>query len=387
MLANSDAGSVVAAAQSGVQWGYRLAPLLLALFPVLYMVQELTVRLGIYTQKGHGELIRERFGPTWAYLSVVGLVVATTGTLVTEFTAVAGIGELYGVSRLISLPLSAAALIGIVTTGSYRRVERVAVIIGLFELAFFYVAWRSQPDLATIRQHVSDLPWRDHGFLFLAAALIGTVFNPWMIFYQQSAIAEKRLEARDLPTARGETAIGALLTQCLTISVLVAVAATLGGHRSTVSLKSVGDISAMLTPYLGVKFGRLVFGVGVLGAATVAAVVASLAMAWGLGEVLGYQRSLEFKPGRSPWFYGGYVASVLTASVIVCISHDLVLVNIGAQVVNALFLPFVLGLLAALAADALPEEKRLKGFYFWLLLIGAAATAFLGVYGGLSSLF
>src|SRR5580693_6456119 len=114
MLADTDAGNVVTAAQSGAQWGYRLLPLLLLLIPMLYMVQELTARLGIYTGRGHGELIRERFGVGWAWLSTAGLAAATIGSLVTQFTGVAGIGELYGLSRGLTLPVAAAALLIVV---------------------------------------------------------------------------------------------------------------------------------------------------------------------------------------------------------------------------------------------------------------------------------
>ncbi len=145
MLADTDAGNVVTASQSGAQWGYRLLPLVLLLIPLLYMLQELTVRLGIYTGRGHGELIRSRFGLGWALLSTAGLAAATIGSLITEFTGVAGIGELFDVSRSLTLPLAAAALLVIVATGSYKRVERAALIVGLFELAFFVVAWASHP--------------------------------------------------------------------------------------------------------------------------------------------------------------------------------------------------------------------------------------------------
>ena len=104
MLADTDAGNVVTAAQSGAQWGYRLLPLVLMLIPMLYMVQELTVRLGIYTGRGHGELIRARFGLGWARLSTLGLTAAVVGSLITEFTGVAGVGELFGLSRAFTLP-------------------------------------------------------------------------------------------------------------------------------------------------------------------------------------------------------------------------------------------------------------------------------------------
>jgi NRAMP (natural resistance-associated macrophage protein)-like metal ion transporter len=202
MLADTDAGNVVTGAQAGAQWGYRLLPLLLVLMPMLYMVQELAVRLGIYTGRGHGELIRERFGVGWAWLSTAGLAAATIGSLVTEFTGAAGIGELYGLSRSLTLPVAAAALLIVVATGSYRRVERIAIVIGLFELAFFAVAWAAHPNLETLAKLAVDLPLYNREFMYLVAAVIGAVFNPWMIFYQQAAIADKKLRPDDLKAAR-----------------------------------------------------------------------------------------------------------------------------------------------------------------------------------------
>src|ERR1700723_4193183 len=132
MLADTDAGNVVTAAQAGAQWGYRLLPLLLLLAPMLYMVQELTVRLGLSTGRGYGELIREQFGVGWAWLSTAGLAAATIGSLITEFTGVAGIGELYGLSRDLTLPIAVAALLTVVATGFYRRAGRNPVVVGPF---------------------------------------------------------------------------------------------------------------------------------------------------------------------------------------------------------------------------------------------------------------
>jgi Mn2+/Fe2+ NRAMP family transporter len=137
MLADTDLGSVITAGQSGVQWGYRLLLLQLILVPILYMVQELTVCLAIFSGRGHGELIRDTFGPIWGWVSVTGLGIACVGPLLTEFSGVAGVGELYGLPRYASLPIAAVALLVVVITGSYRRVERVAIVVGLFELAFF----------------------------------------------------------------------------------------------------------------------------------------------------------------------------------------------------------------------------------------------------------
>ena len=386
MLADTDAGNVVTGAQAGAQWGYRLLPLLLLLIPMLYMVQELTVRLGLHTGRGHGELIRERFGVGWAWLSTAGLAAAVIGSLITEFTGVAGIGELYGLSRGFTLPLSAAALLAVVATGSYRRVERTAIVVGLFELAFFAVAWAAHPNLGTLAKDVVDLPLGNHEFLYLTAAVIGATFNPWMIFYQQSAIADKKLRPDHLAAARWDTAFGAALTQCLTGAVLVAAAATLASGGASAGLDSVGQISAALSPLLGESFGRLVFSAGVLGASLVAAIVCSLALAWGVGEIAGYKHSLEHHPFAAKWFYGVYALAVVGSAALVGFASDLVWLNIAAQVLNAFLLPLVIGFLVALAVKALPAPLRPRGLYLAFLIGVCAVVIAVGLYGGVAGL-
>lgn len=387
MLADTDVGSVITAGQSGVQWGYRLLILQFVLVPILYMVQELTVRLGIFTGRGHGELIRDTFGPFWAWVSAIGLAVATAGALLTEFSGVAGVGELYGVSRAITLPIAAIALLLIVVTGSYRRVERVAIIVGLFELAFFYVAYAAHPDPTTIATQALEIKIANPDYLYLVAANIGAVIMPWMIFYQQSAIADKRLRPEHFRAARLDTAIGAVVTQLVMAAVLIAAAATIGKKDSTASLTSVGEMSDALTPFLGADVGRLVFGLGVLGAGLVAAIVSSLALAWGLGEVAGYRRSLEYRPFEARWFYAVYAISVVGGAVLVGVAPNLVSLNVGVQVMNALLLPVVLGFLVALSIYALPAGVRLRGPYRWVVIIVASITCVFGVVGGLGTLF
>jgi Mn2+/Fe2+ NRAMP family transporter len=384
MLADTDVGSVITAGQSGVQWGYKLLALQLLLIPILYMVQELTVRLAIFTGRGHGELIRDTFGKGWAWLSAVGLGVATIGALLTEFSGVAGVGELYGLPRYISLPIAAGALLIVVITGSYRRVERAAIAVGLFELAFFFVAWAAHPDMPALIAGSISIPYRNPDYLYLAAANIGAVIMPWMVFYQQSAIADKRLRPDHLTAARWDTAIGALLTQLIMAAVLVACAATIGRLNPGASLSSVGEMGQALTPFLGDAVGNLVFGLGVLGAGMVAAIVVSLAFAWGLGEVTGYRRSLELHPLEAHWFYAVYALCVVVGAVVVGIWPDLVSLNVGVQVMNALMLPIVLGFLIALAVKALPRAHRLRGWYLWVVIAVAVVTCALGVFGGLS---
>jgi len=386
MLADTDVGSIITAAQSGVAWGYRLLLLQLVLIPVLYIVQELTVRLGVFTGQGHGELIRKTFGTGWAWLSVSGLGVATLGALITEFSGIAAVGQLFGIARPVSLTIAVVGLLAIVLTGSYRRVERVAIALGLFEFVFFFIAWRAHPQPAAIAAGVLHMPFDDGSYLYLVAANIGAVIMPWMIFYQQSAVADKKLKPDHYRSAQWDTALGSLITQLVMAAILVAAAATIGTLHAHASLDSIGDITHLLVPFLGVDVGRFVFGIGTIGAALVAAIVASLASAWGFGEVTGYRHSLEHRPFEAPWFYAIYSLAVIAGAVLVDLVPNLVGLNIAVEVMNALLLPMVLGFLVALAFRALPPEHRLRGVYAWVVVMVSVLTAGLGVYGGLAGI-
>ena len=386
MLADTDVGSIITAGQSGAQWGYKLLLLQFILMPILYMVQELTVRLGIFTGRGHGELIRETFGGGWAWVSVAGLAVATFGALVTELSGVAGVGELYGVTRPISLTLATVALLAVVMTGSYRRVERVAIALGLFELAFFVVAWWAHPNVAEMATQSVQIPYGEKEYVYLAAANIGAVIMPWMVFYQQSAVADKGLQPEHLGAARLDTAVGAVVTQLVMAAVLVAVAATLGQAKPDAELKTVGDMAGVLTPFLGEGLGKMVFSLGVIGAGMIAAIVSTLALAWGVGEVAGFKRSLNLQPSQARGFYGLYAAAVVVCAVLVGLYPNLVELNVGVQIMNALLLPLVLGFLIALSVRALPEAVRLRGVYFWVVVVVVGLTTILGVFGGLQGI-
>ena len=384
MLADTDAGSIITAAQSGAQWGYRLLLLQILLMPILFVVQELTVRLGVVTQRGHGELIRERFGRSWAWLSVSTLAVACVGALVSELSGLAGVGLLFGVPAWMTMVVVIGGLITMAWTASYRSVERIAIAFGAFELLFIWIAWRAHPDLHAVMRGIVQIPLGDHAYLYLATANIGAVIMPWMIFYQQSAVLEKRLKPTDLKILRWEIAGGAVLTQLVMVGVLMATAATIGRVHPDAPLNTVQQISDALTPFLGNNLGRAVFAAAMGGAAMVATIVVSLTAAWGVGEVAGYRRSLADHPAEAPWFYGIFTLCLVLAGVLVASGVNLVKLSVGVQVLNALLLPIVLGFLYALALQALPDSYRLKGPY--AVLVGAIVfvTAGFGVYAGLT---
>jgi Mn2+/Fe2+ NRAMP family transporter len=387
MFADTDAGSLITSAQSGATWGYTLLSAQLILIPIVFIVQELTVRLGLVTGKGHGELIRERFGIGWAWLSVSTLVVACAGAIVTEMSGIAGVGEIWGIPAPVSAFAVVAFLVIMVVTGSYRRVERVAIALGLFEVAFLVTMVMAHPNASQVATGLANVPVTNTGYLFLVAANIGAVIMPWMVFYQQSAVIDKGLGPEHLRLARWDTGIGALITQLVMIGMLVTVAATLWAHHDRgVSLQTVREISDAITQYLGSFAGRVLFSLGMVGAALIAAIVASLTAAWGIGEVTGYKRSLHHKPSEAPWFYVVFTVVVIAGALVVISGINLVQLNIYVQVMNALLLPIVLTFLYLLARKALPARYRLAGRYRWVVLVVIVVTASFGVYAAISGI-
>ncbi|MTH97957.1 NRAMP family divalent metal transporter [Roseibium sp. RKSG952] len=387
MLADTDAGSLITAAQSGAQWGYQLLLAQFILIPILIMAQELTVRLGIVTQRGHGELIRQRFGKLWAAIAVVTLVIACAGAIVSEMSGIAGVGHIWGIPSSVSVAAVVIFLGAVVVTGSYRRVELIALSIGLFELVFLIVMVWAKPDVRDVAQGLVKVPLGNPEYLYLLAANIGAVIMPWMIFYQQSAVVDKGLTVKHLKHSRWDTVIGAIITQVVMASVLIAVAATIGKSDPGEQLETVEQISHALTPFLGEFVGQVLFSLGMVGAALVAAIVVSCTAAWGLGELTGYKRSLSSSPREAPWFYLVYAAVLVVGAVITLSGVNLIDLNVGVQVMNALLLPIVLGFLFALSIKTLPEEYRLKGIWMWAVGVVVVLTAGFGVYAGVFGAF
>lgn len=385
MLADTDAGSVITAAQSGAEWGYRLLLLQLILVPILFMVQELTVRLGIVSRKGHAEMIRDHFGRAWAWVSVATLVLACIGALLSELSGLAGVGLLIGVPAWVTTTLVVVILIAMAYRGSYLSVERIAIAVGAFELVFLAVAWQAHPGLHDLVAGSLDIAWRDPRYLYLVAANIGAVIMPWMVFYQQSSVVEKGLSVDDLPAARLDTAFGAVLTQIIMAAILVATAATLAGSTRSGSLDTVQQIAEAITPFLGEVTGKLLFGLGLSGAAVVATIVVTLTAARTLSEVLGVKHSLEHEPHEAPWFYGIYAAALVAGALIIDSGVNLVSLSVGVQVMNALLLPIVLGFLYLLARR-LPPAHRLQGFYAVVVAVVIAATVLFGIYSGVAGI-
>jgi Mn2+/Fe2+ NRAMP family transporter len=379
MLADTDSGSIVTAAQSGARFGYRLLLVEIALIPVLYLVMELTVRLAIGTGRGMAQLAREHLGRRWAVLAVGVLFVVATGALITEFQGVAGAGEIFGLPAVLTVPAAAAVLAAIVISGSYRRVEVIGLALGSFEIAFIVAAVCAHPNASTmLHEALSPLGRQSESYRILLAANVGAVLMPWMIFYQQSAIVDKKLDDSALKLSRTDTAIGAVVTQLVMIGVLVAAAASLHGLNHP-PLHNVDEISGALTPYLGEGVGKIAFAAGITGASLVAAIVVTLGVSWAFSELVGVPRSLDHSVRQAPVFYICFLGGLVTAAGVVLVVTSLVAVSIGVEVANALALPFVLTLLLMSARRSLSGGLALSKSRFVVLCVVTLVISVMGI--------
>lgn len=381
MLADSDAGSVITAAQSGATWGYRMVLPQILLIPVLFVIQDLTVRLGAGTGLGYTALIRERFGRPWAGIAAGALGISALGALVTEFAAVAGVGELFGLSRWLTVPVAVAFLVSVTLAGSQRRVEAAGLALGLAELAFLPAMLASHPAARSLTAGLASAPLGSDSYRYLLAANVGAVVMPWMIAYQQDSVAAGRRRARPASRPRAEraaTAAGAVLTQLVMVSVVVALAATTAARGHGEPLETVGAISAALRPLLGTTGAKLLFGTGMLGAALVASLVAALAAAWSLADLAGWRPASARK---ATGFRAVFAALLIVAGATILTGVNLVRLAVAIEALNAALLPVLLGFLLALEATALPRPARRgqRGYRYLTWAVSITAIAFAGI--------
>jgi NRAMP (natural resistance-associated macrophage protein)-like metal ion transporter len=383
-FADTEAGSVTTAATSGAQFGMKLVLLQILLIVPLYVVQEMTVRLGTISGKGHAQLIRERYGLGWAWVSLGTMLVTNLAALVTEFIGIAGAALVFGVPPVPMVIAAAALLIAIVFSGKYRRAEYAALALCLLELLFIPAAFAAHPSPISIVKDglLGSQPLGDRDYLLLVAGNIGAVIMPWMIFYQQSATVDKGLKVDNLPFARVDTAIGSVLTQIIMIAIVVTAAATLFIHGQKVD--DAAHAALALVPLTGSKIAGIAFGAGLLGAAMLGALVVSLASAWAFGEAFAWPCSLNFTCVQAKRFYGLYAAMVIVAAAIVLVPRlPLVKITVYVEAFNALVLPIVLGFLLVLSNDKKILGKRVNSLPGNVIAIGISAVCIvLGVWYG-----
>ena len=344
--AGNDAGGIITYASAGSQFGYRMLFLMILITVALVVVQEMCARLGAYTGEGLGALIREQFPLPSGAAAMLLLFIANAGLTVSEFAGIGASMEIFGVSRYIAVPLALAGIWTVTVLGNYSLAERVFVVMGLVFLTYPIAAFLGHPDPGAV---ASNLLWphflHSKAFLLLAVALIGTTITPYMQFYLTSAVVDKGVTPETYRGERIDTINGAILSDVVSIFIIIATAAAIGG---TGPLSNIGQAAAALRPVAGEAASQL-FAIGLLGAALLAATVVPLSTAYAIAETAGVERSLSRKLREAPVFYGIYTVQLVVGAAIALLPGNAVSLVINAQVLNGFITPVLLTYILILA--------------------------------------
>jgi Mn2+/Fe2+ NRAMP family transporter len=375
--AGNDAGGIITYASAGAQFGYRTLFLMVLITVALVVVQEMCSRLGAYTGEGLGALIREQFPLRSGATAMVLLFVANAGLTVSEFAGVGASMELFGVSRYIAVPLALIGIWAVTVLGSYSRAERVFLVMGLVFLAYPIAALMGHPHAGAV---FSNLLWphflHSNAFLLLAVALIGTTITPYMQFYLTSAVVDKGVTPKTYKAERIDTVNGAILGDVVSIFIIIATAAAIGG---TGPLTNIGQAAAALEPVAGAAASHL-FAFGLLGASLLAATVVPLSTSYAVAETVGVERSLSRKLREAPFFYGIFTVQLVVGATVALLPGNAVELVINAQVLNGFITPVLLTYILILA-----NRRSVLGDAANKPVFRAVATVCVAVVGALSA--
>jgi Mn2+/Fe2+ NRAMP family transporter len=342
MLGENDGPSMLAYAATGEHYGIGFfLPFVVLTFVMACVVQEMTVRLGAATHRGHAELIFDRFGPFWGWFSMIDLMVGNFLTLVTEFIAIrAGLGY-FGVPPAIAVLSAWLILFAALMAHRYWTWERITLIAALFNLVFVPVALLSHPHwhaIGTALVTWKPMPGLNQETILILLADIGATVTPWMLFFQQSAIADKGLTTHDIRMGRIDTILGAALASLAAIATIVATA-PLFAHGMSAGNFEAAEFAQALRPFVG-QWGSALFALGMFEAGMVAAITISTSSAYAFGEVAHRPHSLNLPFGQGKSFYLVLILEAAAAAALVLIPGiPLVYIVLVVNVIAVLAMP------------------------------------------------
>lgn len=357
-LAGDDAGGVGTYSAAGAAYGYDLLWAMVLVAFALAVVQEMTARMGVVTGKGLSDLIREQFGVRTTAVAMLAALTANAAVTVSEFVGIAAAGEIFGVSRYISVPLAALLVWLVVTRGNYPLAEKFYLALSLVFLTYFAAVFMVGPDWGTVaRGSLIPTFHADTKYLLIVIALIGTTISPYMQFSLQAIIADKGAKMAEYALTRLDTLVGVILSVTVAFFIIIATGATL--HPAGIyDIQTAEQAALALKPIAG-PFAEALFAVGLLGASLLAASILPLTSAYAVCEAFGWERGLRQDWQSAPIFYSIYTGIIVVGAALALVPGvPLFTLLLLAYDVNGILLPLILILMLRLAND-----RRLMGNY------------------------
>ena len=387
MVADNDAGGITTYTATGAKYGMHLLWFLILLGPVAYYVQEMTVRLGAVTKRGHAEAIFASFGRFWGWFSLLDLVLTDWLTMITEFIGMTAALSIFHVPAMITVVICWIIMGAMIMTGRYWTWEKIALLFCVLNLIYIPAAFMVHPSVHDIVFNSLVPHFPPGGFtnelFFLLMANIGTTIAPWMLFFQQSSVVDKGLREKDIKFGKIDTAFGAFLTVVVAMVLIIVCGTLLNGvpvDDAAVAAKQIMPQSSIIGTLIAIGL----FDAGLLGAICI-----SLASSWAFGEIFGWAHSLNNKVREAPWFYAYYSFDLLLAGTVVLIpGAPLVLITLFVQVIATTLLPAALVFLILLLNDKKTMGEYVNTRYENIVNIGIVMIIIaLSTMYGISTLF
>lgn len=356
-MAGNDAGGISTYSTVGAKFGYATLWVVPIMCVLLVVVQMTAARMGAVTGKGFAALIRERFGIRLTALAMLALLIGNVATTFSEFAGIASGMEMFGVSKYLSVPVAAIAVWLLIVGGSYKRVEKVFLILSLVFVTYVIAAFMAKPNwnealISTVVPHVVN----DTSFVSLTIAMIGTTIAPWMMFFAQSNVVEKGVNIKDFFSQRVDVVSGTVAA-CLVAWFIIITTGTVLFPQG-IQIESAADAAQALAPFAG-QYATALFAIGLIAASFLAACVLPLTTSFVICEAFGWEAGVSFKWKEAPLFKSIFTFVIAFSAIVVLIpSIDLMGVMLTAQFVNGIILPVLLVFMAVISAD-----RRIMGNY------------------------
>jgi NRAMP (natural resistance-associated macrophage protein)-like metal ion transporter len=340
-VVDNDAGGILTYSNAGAQFGYLPLWTLLPITVLLIVTQEMCSRMGAVTGKGLSDLIREEFGLRVTFLMMAVLVIVNLTNVMSEFAGIASSLELFGISKYISVPLSAIAVWLLIVKGNYQSVEKIFLFACVLYITYIISGFLVQPDWKQAAIYsVRPVLLLQPAYIYMLIGMVGTTIAPWMQFYLQAAVVEKGITAKEYAESRIEVIVGCFMTSVIAFFIIVACAGAIYRVQPR-EIHDAAEAAVGLKPFG--QYAFLLFSAGLFNASIFAACILPLSTAYTVCEGLGFESGVSRRLREAPIFYGLYtLLIVIGAGVVLIPGFPLVRMILWSQVLNGMLLPFIL---------------------------------------------
>ncbi len=363
---DNDAGGITTYSLAGAQFGLKLIWSLIPIMIVLIVIQEMCARMGVVTGKGLSDLIREKFGAKITFYLMIAMFLTNMGNAISNFAGVAAGMEIFGVEKIVSVPLSAFLVWWMVVKGTYKSVEKAFLVACVFYISYIITGIIVKPDWNhVVQQFLNPQLSLQPSEMIMVIGLVGTTIAPWMQFYLQASIVEKGIKVEEYKFARFDVVMGSIVVHIVAFFIILVCAETLFKHG--IEIETAKDAALSLEPLAG-RYCTYLFAFGLVNASLFAASILPLSTTYLICEGLGWEAGIDKKFMEAPQFYGIYSLIIfLGAGIILYPDLPLISIMYFSQVINGIVLPFILIFILLLVNDKKLMMKHTNGPIFNLI--------------------